>query len=289
MAKYFVKAFGVAGTLLAIPDLNPGTGSVSYEEGFGIDYQLPFPSDPSALPIPRAQFNELMFDTTGAIQQYQQNGVPDFITTADNLGVPYPYPIYARVRYNPGGGVQIYENQVAGNTTLPTDPSWRVISGGTVPAGTMIAYAGNTVPAGWLLCDGSLVNRATFSVLFTAIGVLWGAGDGSITFSLPNMTRRIPMGFGGTATTPPGGISNTVGSYGGQESVVLTLPQIPSHNHAGTHVDIGQGLYAGGGGAAFNNTLNTPVARAVSVTAEGGGLGHPNVQPAAIVKWIIKF
>ncbi len=219
MAKYFVYPFGINGDLTPIPDTGPTSGPVNYQYGFGIDYQLPFPSDPSGLPIPRNEFNELMFDTTGAIQQYQQNGVPDFITAAENLGVAFPYPIYARVRYDDGSGFKVYENQVAGNITTPPGTNWRIISGGQVPSGSMTAYAGATIPAGFLLCDGSAVSRTTYNALFTAIGVIWGAGDGINTFNLPNMARRVPMGSGGTGTAV---IGNVVGSIGGLESVVIT-------------------------------------------------------------------
>ena len=286
MAKYFVYPFGINGDLTPIPDTGPTSGPVNYQYGFGIDYQLPFPSDPSALPIPRNEFNELMFDTTGAIQQYQQNGVPDFITAAENLGVAFPYPIYARVRYDDGGGFKVYENQVAANTTTPPDPSWRVISGGQVPAGSMTAYAGLTVPPGFLLCDGAAVSRATYSALFTAIGVLWGIGDGSTTFNLPNMVRRVPMGAGGTGTAV---IGNVVGNIGGTESVAISINEMPNHNHPGSVTTIGTGQFSGGSGRAFNPTLNPLVFNwPTAVAPQGGGLPHNNVQPAAIVQWIIK-
>lgn len=66
----------------------------------------------------------------------------------------------------------------------------------TVPAGSMIPYAGINSPAGWLLCDGRAVSRTEFKSLFEAIGVLYGPGDGSTTFNLPNMRGRAPFGAG---------------------------------------------------------------------------------------------
>lgn len=56
----------------------------------------------------------------------------------------------------------------------------------TIPSGTIIDFGGSTAPIGYLACNGSAVSRATYSNLFTAIGVLWGVGDGSTTFNLPN-------------------------------------------------------------------------------------------------------
>ena len=65
---------------------------------------------------------------------------------------------------------------------------------GGVPSGTMIAFAGKSVPDGWLLCNGALVSRTTYAKLFAAIGTTWGAGDGSTTFKLPDADGRVMQG-----------------------------------------------------------------------------------------------
>lgn len=68
-----------------------------------------------------------------------------------------------------------------------------------------ILYSGNpTVPIGFLICDGSIVSRTTYSSLFSLIGVSFGAGDGSTTFALPYK----PVTLGAiTDVTPPTGAS----------------------------------------------------------------------------------
>ncbi len=65
---------------------------------------------------------------------------------------------------------------------------------GGFPSGTMIAFAGKSVPDGWLLCNGALVSRTTYAKLFAAIGTAWGAGDGSTTFKLPDADGRVMQG-----------------------------------------------------------------------------------------------
>jgi hypothetical protein len=55
-----------------------------------------------------------------------------------------------------------------------------------VPVGTMFMFAGSSAPTGFLLCDGSAVNRTTYSTLFSLIGSTYGSGNGSTTFNLPN-------------------------------------------------------------------------------------------------------
>jgi microcystin-dependent protein len=57
----------------------------------------------------------------------------------------------------------------------------------TVPVGVIFPFAGNVVPTGYLLCDGSSVLRSTYSVLFDVIGIIYGEGDGHTTFHLPNL------------------------------------------------------------------------------------------------------
>ena len=60
--------------------------------------------------------------------------------------------------------------------------------GSSLPAGITAPYAGSTPPAGWLICDGSAINRTYYADLFAAIGTTYGVGDGSTTFNIPNYT-----------------------------------------------------------------------------------------------------
>jgi len=62
-------------------------------------------------------------------------------------------------------------------------------AGDNIPIGSILPHAAvySSVPAGYLLCDGSTVSRTTFNKLFDVIGTTYGAGDGT-TFGLPNLT-----------------------------------------------------------------------------------------------------
>jgi hypothetical protein len=66
-----------------------------------------------------------------------------------------------------------------------------------VPVGALLAFGGSitTVPANYLLCDGSSLIRTDYADLFTAIGDTWGS-DSPTTFSLPNPASRMPVGAG---------------------------------------------------------------------------------------------
>ena len=85
----------------------------------------------------------------------------------------------------------------------------------TTPTGTMMAFAGKSVPEGWLLCNGANVSRTTYSKLFAVIGTTWGTGDGSTTFTLPNCEGRFLEGTTSTSnvgTYLEAGLPNITGT-----------------------------------------------------------------------------
>ena len=57
-------------------------------------------------------------------------------------------------------------------------------------AGTILMNTTNSLPDGYLSCDGAAVSRTTYSLLFNIIGLYYGAGDGSTTFSLPHLSQN---------------------------------------------------------------------------------------------------
>lgn len=86
---------------------------------------------------------------------------------------------------------------------------------GGVPPGTLIHYAGRTVPSGWLIANGANVSRKDYAALFAAIGTTYGAGDGSTTFGLPNLNGRFLEGTTSTSevgTYKSAGLPNITGS-----------------------------------------------------------------------------
>jgi len=96
-----------------------------------------------------------------------------------------------------------------------------------MPAGAMMAYGGATAPNGWLMCDGSVVNRATHADLFAAIGTAYGAGDGSTTFHLPDMRGRFARGVSGGSGGDPNAAQRTASNSGGNTgNAVGSLQQI---------------------------------------------------------------
>ena len=56
-----------------------------------------------------------------------------------------------------------------------------------MPIGSIIDWAGDTAPAGWLLCDGSAVSRTDYADLFRVAGTFYGSGNGTTTFNIPDI------------------------------------------------------------------------------------------------------
>ncbi len=82
-----------------------------------------------------------------------------------------------------------------------------------IPIGVVQAFAGSTVPDGWLLCDGSAVSRTDYADLYAVIGDTYGAGDGSTTFNVPNLVDKFIQGNATSGTVKTAGLPNIVGSF----------------------------------------------------------------------------
>lgn len=99
-----------------------------------------------------------------------------------------------------------------------------------VPVGTVVMWAGNSVnvPSGWALCDGSAISRTTYEDLYALQGNVFGGGDGSTTFNLPDMRDRFVVGAG---------TSYSSNSKGGATSVnIAHTHTVNAHTHSvGNH------------------------------------------------------
>ena len=65
----------------------------------------------------------------------------------------------------------------------------------SLPAGSLIYYAGYVPPAGYLKANGALLSRTTYAALFAAIGIIYSAGDGSTNFGLPDLRGEFIRGW----------------------------------------------------------------------------------------------
>ena len=133
-------------------------------------------------------------------------------------------------------------------TTNGTDTSWGTVSSGTtLPTGALMPYAGASAPTGYLLCDGSSVSSSTYLALHAVISNTYGGsaytGAGALSFNLPDLRGRLPMGAGtgtglnSSGTGAPSGTAQTArtrGQWLGEETHLLTTAELASHTHANT-------------------------------------------------------
>jgi microcystin-dependent protein len=118
-----------------------------------------------------------------------------------------------------------------------------------VPLGAGLPFFGTVAPnSSFAFPRGQPISRTTYSALFALIGTTYGAGDGSTTFALPDLSGRLLAcreGMDGAPTpgritTAGSGIDGTaLGATGGAETVTLATSQLPSHTHANTLSDPG--------------------------------------------------
>ena len=96
---------------------------------------------------------------------------------------------------------------------------------GVWPTGAVMLWPAAAAPHGWLLCDGGAVSRSAFAALCAVIGTVYGSGDGSVTFNLPDLKGRFAVGCDSTEPF------NTPGGKGGENTHVLTTAEMPAHGH----------------------------------------------------------
>ena len=145
--------------------------------------------------------------------------------------------------------------------------------------GEIIEYAGESIPGGYLVCDGSAVSRTEYSELFDVIGTIYGSGDGSTTFNLPDLRGRVVTGLNTTNSN-----FNVLGKTGGEETVTLTIENIPSHAHGTAVTDSSMGASAGNTSmiTGYQKTDGYPTG------ATGGNQPHNNLQPYITINYIIR-
>ena len=151
-----------------------------------------------------------------------------------------------------------------------------------MPVGTITQTARISAPTGWLLCEGQAVSRTEYVRLFDAIGTLYGSGDGSTTFNLPNLKGRVPVGKDSTQTE-----FDALGETGGAKTHTLTEAQIPSHTHTGTTASSGAHThdvaqrYRDASDAHTHGSANGKLAQAGASSGWTDGAGSPGAALSA--------
>lgn len=141
------------------------------------------------------------------------------------------------------------------------------------PIGTIKAYAGTTIPDGYLICDGSQVSKIDYGELFAVLGTAFNLSSDtdSTKFRIPDLRGRVIVGVGSFDTTH----SFTLAKTGGEYEHVLTESELPKSIVRLTNSEING--YASVSPTAFGLTATS-----------SGGKSHNNVPPYIALNFIIK-
>jgi len=182
-----------------------------------------------------------------------------------------------------------------------------------VPIGTILLYAGRTIPNGWLLCDGSKLDPFVHPEHF-ALSQLILSTYGEM-YQLPDLRGRCPIGVDSR---------HLLGQPFGEETHTLTVHEIPSHRHYGpnhthsgtTHRDTSSAIYYDAprtvspnsfvniyatSGSRWCETQRfnsigyhthdfvTDIGGGESTTSVGDSLPHNIMQPSLTINFLIKY
>jgi microcystin-dependent protein len=150
-----------------------------------------------------------------------------------------------------------------------------------------------------MICNGAAISRTTYADLYSVIGTLYGSGNGTTTFNLPNLQNRMPIGLGS-------GSFNALNNKGGAETISLSTSNMPAHQHyigintyapSGIGVPVPMGdpnLYMHLGADTNGNTeryrmtgRNDIAANAGLTSSNGSGAAFNKMSPYIVINFII--
>jgi microcystin-dependent protein len=157
---------------------------------------------------------------------------------------------------------------------------------GTVPVGSIFAFGGNASPAGYMICNGAAVDRATFFELYNVIGTVFGPGNGTTTFNIPDFRGMYLRGVG---TYGGSTLKATGAAYAGPAMGAVDADRLQGHFHAAPDNILTTAAGAGAAGGA----LGAPDATAIAGPITDGVNGTPRTSSetspvSAGVNYIIK-
>lgn len=159
-----------------------------------------------------------------------------------------------------------------------------------IPVGTVLPFAGNTEPEGFLFTEGQEILRNAYPSLFAAIGTTYGEGDGVTTFNLPDYREMVFVGAGLNTRLD-------IKAHDVYDLGQFKDDQIQGHSHdlewsMGVPNYSKGGLYSGGG--SYNSNISRETELTIKGVTTDGENGAPRVGTTTHgkqigIKYIIKY
>lgn len=149
-----------------------------------------------------------------------------------------------------------------------------------IPTGSVIPFAGETPPEGFLLCNGQEVSRITYARLFNVIKEKFGAGDGVTTFQVPNLVEKFIEGTeSSVGQTLNAGLPNITGRWNhssGYNSYTT--------DNGAIKVSAGGSPATGSGGGWRNESISFDASRSNNIYGKSNTVQPPAVKMLFIIK-----
>ena len=232
--------------------------------------------------------------TTSGNQNVYVENHPTIITNANGLlslqignGAPTSGP-FSAINWSDGPFSIEITTTPAGQTAITTLSELHTVpyainaitAANGNPVGTIIAFGGNTIPTGYLECNGEFIPSSDYPELSAVLGNSWGSPS-STNFYLPDLRGLFLRGVTGSSANDPdvntrtftGANANAVGS--------MQMDTLGSHTHT-TYQTRNNNTNVDNGGYSWSN--ETYFDRQTGAT--GGNETRPK---NAYVRYIIKY
>lgn len=152
-----------------------------------------------------------------------------------------------------------------------------------VQTGSLCIYPSSTIPAGWLLCDGSSYGQTDprYNALYAMIGISFNKPGSAVgQFCVPDLIQRAPVRWGNTDPTID--ISGSFAAYDGSGGIVIPVEALPPHSHNYQAYPYGVVQSLGIGTNSYQTTISTTTVGVTNMILDKSGIPITSQAPVNV-------